>query len=93
MLAMQLLAAEVLMSELAESFPPPTGHKYHWSSWADGQIHVCTRGVDFDLTPQRFAIVAWTWADRHGLWLESAVRGDRVWIRFCATKPKHKRGL
>jgi len=82
------------MSEIASAWPEPetTGfpRKYPWESWTDGQIHICTRGVDFDVEPRRFARSAWMHADRHGLRVETTVRGRSVFLQF---KPKPRRPL
>lgn len=45
------------MSTVIEEFPAqPMGRppKYDWSKWADGRVHVCKAGKDFDCTAPSF---------------------------------------
>jgi hypothetical protein len=80
------------MSEVVDSFPPPAHAKYDWRAWTDGQIHRCTRGVDFESTPHNFAHAATNWAERHDLSLRVCVKRDDVWVRFTPGRNVRQRG-
>jgi hypothetical protein len=78
------------MSEVVESFP--LKFKYPWETWADGRIHKCKRGEDFEQVPLAFAKTAYAWAARHDFELRASVDGDYVYLQFGHGPVRRKRG-
>ena len=67
------------------------GEIYPYDDWVDGQIHIASRGVDFDTKPQGFYVTVHQWAHRNGdVSFQGRVDGDKVIFKLGPLTPEQQ---
>lgn len=69
---------------------PPRNKKHPWDVWLDGEWHMLTHGVDFQVPVTNMAIQALTYCRNHGMKVETRIQADgkRLALRKVASATK-----